>query len=182
MKKKTMEELHRLTVEEFQQSEKIPLTVVLDNVRSQNNIGSVFRTADAFRIEEIVLCGICCTPPNHEIHKTALGAEDSVKWSYYKNTVYAVQELKQKNYKIYAIEQVNGSIDLHSLKAILQENQKYAVIFGHEVFGVSQEVVDMCDGYIEIPQFGTKHSLNISVTAGIVLYEMSLLLDATKRA
>lgn len=176
MKKRTMDELHRLSVEDFQTTPKRPLVVVLDNVRSQNNVGSVFRTADAFALEEIILCGICSTPPNNEIHKTALGAEQSMRWRYIEKTIDAVKDLHAKGYLVYAVEQVHDSINLHDLSSILRPQQKYAVIFGHEVFGVAQEVIDLCEGCIEIPQEGTKHSLNISVSAGIVLYQMSLYL------
>lgn len=168
-RKLKLEELNRISVEEFQKAEKIPLVVVLDNVRSQHNIGSVFRTSDAFRVEEIFLCGITGTPPNAEIHKTALGAEDAVKWRYFKNTLSAVDELKATGYRVYSVEQAEHSTSLESLT--WEKNKKYAVIFGHEVHGVEQAVVDASDGCIEISQYGTKHSLNVSVTAGIVLWD-----------
>lgn len=174
-KKLTIPEMGRLTVEEYHQSVKIPLVAVLDNVRSQHNIGAVFRTADAFRIESVYLCGICCCPPNQELHKTALGAEDTVNWRYSQDTKQAVQTLHAEGYRVYAIEQAHHSITPDQLIDQLHtmETPKIAVVFGHEVFGVQQEVVDQCDGCIEIPQYGTKHSLNVSVTAGIILYELS---------
>ncbi len=168
-RKFTVEELNRISIEEFQEARKIPLIVVLDNVRSLNNIGSVFRTSDAFRVEEIFLCGITATPPNVEIHKTALGAEDSVKWRYFDETHSAVNELKAKDYTVFSIEQAENSISLESIQ--LEKNKKYAVILGHEVHGVQQSVIDASDGCIEIPQYGTKHSLNVSVTAGIVIWD-----------
>lgn len=167
-RKFTIEELNRISIEEFQEAKKIPLIVVLDNVRSLNNIGSVFRTSDAFRVEEILLCGITATPPNTEIHKTALGAEDSVKWRYFEETISAVEELKAKGYTVFSIEQAENSISLESIQ--LDNNKKYAVILGHEIHGVQQSVIDASDGCIEIPQYGTKHSLNVSVTAGIVIW------------
>ncbi|MGI6047459.1 MAG: RNA methyltransferase [Petrimonas sp.] len=168
-RKLKVEELNRISIEEFQDAKKIPLIVVLDNVRSQNNIGSVFRTSDAFRVEEIFLCGITAMPPNVEIHKTALGAEDSVKWRYFEETLSAVEELKAEGYTVFSIEQAENSISLESIK--LDKNKKYAVILGHEVHGVQQSVIDASDGCIEIPQYGTKHSLNVSVTAGIVIWD-----------
>ncbi|MDD2298318.1 MAG: RNA methyltransferase [Fermentimonas sp.] len=168
-RKLKLEELNRINLEEFREAVKIPLVVVLDNVRSQNNIGSVFRTSDAFRIEEILLCGITATPPNVEIHKTALGAEDSVKWRYYNDTMSALGMLKQEGYIVYSIEQAENSQSLESVE--LDKNKKYAVILGHEVHGVDQNVVNSSDGCIEIPQYGTKHSLNVSVTAGIVIWD-----------
>lgn len=168
-RKFTVEELNRISIEEFQEAKKIPLIVVLDNVRSLNNIGSVFRTSDAFRVEEIFLCGITATPPNVEIHKTALGAEDSVKWRYFEETISAVEELKAEDYTVFSIEQAENSISLESIQ--LDKNKKYAVILGHEVHGVQQSVIDASDGCIEIPQYGTKHSLNVSVTAGIVIWD-----------
>ena len=168
-RKLKLEELNRLSVEEFRTAEKIPLTVVLDNVRSQHNIGSVFRTGDAFRVEEILLCGITATPPNAEIHKTALGAEDSVQWRYLDETLTAVRQLQDSGYTVYSVEQAEKSLSLETME--LQRDKKYAVILGHEVHGVQQPVVDACDGCIEIPQFGTKHSLNVSVAAGIVIWD-----------
>lgn len=168
-RKLKLEELNRISVKEFHEAEKIPLVVVLDNIRSQNNIGSVFRTSDAFLVEEIILCGITATPPNTEIHKTALGAEDSVNWRYFEDTIVALENLKVRDYTIFSIEQTENSLNLETLQ--LDKNKKYAVILGHEVHGVKQEVVNASDGCIEIPQFGTKHSLNVSVTAGIVIWD-----------
>lgn len=163
--------MHRLSVEEFKKAKKIPLIVVLDDVRSLYNVGSVFRTCDAFRISAVYLCGITATPPSAEIHKTALGGEESVAWKYFKRTEDAVWELHEKGCFVYSIEQVEGSLKLQNLR--LSRGRTYAVVFGNEVRGVSQEVVDASDGCLEIPQFGTKHSLNVSVTAGIVLWEFS---------
>ena len=205
--------MNRLTLEEFKEAEKLPLIVVLDDVRSLYNVGSVFRSCDAFRVEAVYLCGITATPPNTEIHKTALGGEDSVDWEYFKTTEEAVEKLKQKGYFVYSIEQVEGSTKLQNLpeaheKLFKQEKESekqekesekqekesekqekesekqensslpkgYAVIFGNEVKGVKQNIVDMSDGCLEIPQFGTKHSLNVSVTAGIVVWEFAKLL------
>jgi len=161
--------MNRLTVDEFKQEEKTPLVVVLDNVRSLNNVGAIFRTADAFLLESIYLCGITSTPPHPEIHKTALGAEDAVDWKYLENIEDALIELKAKNYIIFAIEQAKGSISLQDLT--LEKGREYAVILGNEVKGVQQNIVDMCDGCIEIPQYGTKHSLNVSVSGGIVIWD-----------
>ncbi|MGZ3920082.1 MAG: RNA methyltransferase [Bacteroidia bacterium] len=162
------EELGRLSVDEFKSSKKHTITIVLDNVRSLNNVGSVFRTADAFLIEEIILCGVTGTPPNKEIEKTALGSTSTVKWSKTNTTMEAVNSLKNKGYKIFAVEQAEKSI---SLKNFRWQNEKIALIFGNEVYGVEQEVVNLSDAVIEIPQAGTKHSLNISVSVGIVLWE-----------
>lgn len=170
--KKTASEMNRLTVEQFQQAEKVPLVVVLDNIRSQHNVGAVFRTSDAFCLQGVYLCGICCCPPNDEIHKTALGAELSVEWHYFADTLEAVRSLQADGYTVYAIEQAHNSITLDEAVNQLSD-KKMAVVLGHEVFGVQQEVVDACDACIEIPQYGTKHSLNVSVTAGIVLYQIS---------
>ena len=170
MRKFKINELNRMTVEEFKTSDKLPLIVVLDNIRSLHNIGSVFRTSDAFRVECIYLCGITATPPHAEIHKTALGAEDTVDWIYVDNTVKAVDNLKEQGYTVYSIEQCEGSIMLDTLT--LDKNKKYAVVLGNEVKGVQQEVIDHSDGCIEIPQYGTKHSLNVSVTAGIVIWDL----------
>jgi len=164
------EELDRKSVEEFKESEKIPVIVILDNVRSSNNTGSVFRTCDAFLVEKICLCGITSTPPNKDIHKTALGAEDSVSWQYYKNTEDAVRELKNAGYLIISVEQTEESIPLQDFRK--NPKHKYALVFGHEVKGVSQGIVDISDYCIEIPQFGTKHSFNITVSVGIVLWEL----------
>ncbi len=169
--KLTTAEMNRLSVDDYRQVDKLPLVAVLDNVRSQHNVGAVFRTADAMRLERVVLCGICCCPPNQEIHKTALGAEESVDWQYFNNTLEAVHALKAEGYAVFAIEQAHNSITLEDFAEQLPK-RKLAVIFGHEVFGVQQEVIDLCDGCIEIPQYGTKHSLNVSVTAGIVLYRI----------
>lgn len=161
--------MNRISPDEFKQSEKTPLVVVLDNVRSLHNVGSVFRTGDAFLIEAVYLCGITSTPPQAEIHKTALGAEDSVDWKYFEDTHDALKELKEAGYSVFAIEQAEGSTMLPDFNT--QSGIKYAVVLGNEVKGVQQSVVDACDGCIEIPQFGTKHSLNVSVTAGIVIWE-----------
>ena len=186
--------MNRLSVDAFKEAQKMPLIVVLDDVRSMYNIGSVFRTSDAFRVEAVYLCGITARPPHPEIHKTALGGEDSVTWRYFATAQEAVEELHRNNYQVYAIEQCEGSTLLQELKiengklkiTELQGNHKvkrskikdqssskYAVVFGNEVKGVHQEVVDLCDGCIEIPQFGTKHSMNVSVTAGIVIWEFA---------
>ncbi|TFG90005.1 MAG: TrmH family RNA methyltransferase [Candidatus Atribacteria bacterium] len=170
MRKLLNEELDRLSVGEFKEAIKIPVVVVLDNVRSQNNIGSVFRTADAFRLEGIFLCGITATPPHREIHKTALGATESVSWEYYEDTAQAISGLKEKGYHILSVEQAEGAISLENIPLSL--DQKYALVFGNEVRGVEQKVLDLSDLCIEIPQYGTKHSLNISVAAGIVLWEV----------
>lgn len=170
--KLTTDEMHRLSVDEFRSSTKVPLTVVLDNIRSQNNIGSVFRTADAFRIEHIALCGICSTPPHRDIHKTALGAEESVEWSYHPDTADCVRQLKQQGYAVYAVEQVDDSIKLGQQDEVLKSN-KLAVVLGNEIEGVQDEVLALCDGSLEIPQYGTKHSLNVSCAAAIVLWEMT---------
>ena len=178
MQKLKAQEMNRLTAEEYAEAEKIPFVVVLDNIRSMHNIGAVFRTADAFRIEKIYLCGICCCPPNSEIHKTALGAELTVEWRYFKDTHEAITELRRDGYTTLAIEQARDSVQLDELN--IECGHKYAIVLGHEVFGVQQEVVDMCDLCIEIPQYGTKHSLNVSVAAGIVMYEISKQLLALK--
>ncbi len=162
-------ELERKSVEEFKKSEKTPLILILDDIRSLNNIGSVFRTADAFLVEKIYLCGITATPPNKEIHKTALGATDTVAWKYFKTVEEAILELKAEGVQIWSIEQVENSVMLHEFE--VRKNQKYALIFGNEVKGVSEKAIELSDGYIEIPQLGTKHSLNISVSAGIVVWD-----------
>jgi len=169
MKKLKITEMNRLTVEEFKNEKKTPLVVILDNVRSLHNVGSVFRTSDAFLVEAVYLCGITSTPPQAEIHKTALGAESTVNWLYFEDTLEAVTELREKGYTIFAIEQAEGSTKLPDLN--LYQSEKYAVILGNEIKGVQQVVVDNCDGCIEIPQFGTKHSMNVSVTAGIIIWE-----------
>lgn len=169
MRKLKVTELNRISIEAFKEADKLPLIVVLDNVRSQYNVGSVFRTSDAFRVECIYLCGISATPPHQEIHKTALGAEDTVNWEYFKDTKEAILKLKSEGYYIYSIEQVEGSVMLENLQ--LDPSKKYAVILGNEVKGVQQEVVDLSDGCIEIPQYGTKHSLNVSTAAGIIIWD-----------
>ena len=163
--------MQRLSVEEFREAEKQPLIVVLDDVRSMHNVGSVFRTGDAFRIEAVYLCGITSTPPMAEIHKTALGAEDSVRWVYFADVMEAVKSLKADGYEVYAVEQAHGSTMLQDFTPI--NNKKYAVVLGNEVKGVHQEVIDAADGCLEIPQFGTKHSMNVSVTAGIIIWHFS---------
>ncbi|OQX99577.1 MAG: RNA methyltransferase [Bacteroidetes bacterium 4572_117] len=163
-------ELNRKNISEFKGAEKLPFVVVLDNIRSLNNIGSVFRTSDAFLIDHIYLCGITACPPHKEIHKTALGATNSVDWSHSGSTKETIEKLKQNNYHIVSIEQVEKSISLPDFK--IEPNKKYAFVFGHEVKGVQQEIVDLSDTCVEIPQYGTKHSLNISVSAGVVLWEM----------
>ncbi|HDP55598.1 MAG TPA: TrmH family RNA methyltransferase [Bacteroidetes bacterium] len=163
------EELNRVSVKEFKVQEKIPATIVLDNVRSLNNIGSVFRTSDALNIEQIYLCGISATPPHPEIHKTALGAEESVYWQYFTSTVEAINKLQAEGHRVFAIEQTLGCIDLRDFTPSL--NERVAFVFGNELKGVDQRVIDICNEVIEVPQFGTKHSFNISVTAGIVLWD-----------
>ena len=170
MRKLLNEELDRLSVEAFKKVEKTPFMLVMDNVRSLHNIGSLFRTADAFRLEGIYLCGITATPPHREIHKTALGATESVSWEYREETTDAISELKEKGYMILSVEQAEGAVLLDQVQ--LSDNQKYALVFGHEIRGVDQDVVDLSDQCIEIPQYGTKHSLNISVAAGIVIWEL----------
>ena len=169
MRKLKNEELGRPDLEEYKKEKKIPLVIILDNIRSMNNIGSVFRTADAFKAEEIYLCGITATPPHKDIHKTALGATESVRWKYTESTLEAIKELKSKGYTVVSVEQAVGSFMLNDFE--INPGARYAVIFGHEVRGVDQEVVDQSDHVLEIPQFGTKHSLNISVCAGIVIWE-----------
>jgi tRNA G18 (ribose-2'-O)-methylase SpoU len=189
MKKLTTAEMGRMNIDQYKEADKLPLVVVLDNVRSQHNVGAVFRTADAMRIEKVVLCGICCCPPNQEIHKTALGAEESVEWQYYKETIEAVRALQAEGYTVYAVEQAHDSITLEEIaeqivnrKSQISNCPKTAIVLGHEVFGVQQEVIDICQGCIEIPQYGTKHSMNVSVTAGIVMYRLaSSLRLATKK-
>lgn len=171
MKKLRTIEMQRLSIEEFKEAEKIPLVVVLDDVRSMHNVGSVFRTGDAFRIEAVCLCGITSTPPSTEIHKTALGAEDSVSWRYFPNALEAVASLRKEGYEIYAVEQAHGSTMLQDFTPII--NKRYAVVLGNEVKGVHQEVIDASDGCLEIPQFGTKHSMNVSVTAGIIIWHFA---------
>lgn len=163
-------ELNRISAEEFKKADKLPLVVILDNVRSLHNIGSVFRTSDAFRVECIYLCGITATPPHPEMHKTALGAEFTVDWKYVNNAVEAVDNLRQEGYVVFSIEQAENSIMLENIQ--LEQGRRYAVVLGNEVKGVQQEVIDHSDGCIEIPQYGTKHSLNVSVTAGIVIWDL----------
>lgn len=163
-------ELDRLSVDEYKEMVKTPITVVLDNIRSCNNIGSVFRTSDALLIENVMLCGITATPPNKDIHKTALDAEKSVPWEYFEETEMALKKLKELGYRVFAVEQVENSISLPDFTP--EKDQKLALVFGNEVKGVQQSVVDLCDGAIEIPQYGTKHSFNISVSAGIVLWDL----------
>ena len=171
MKKLRTIEMDRLTVDEFKQADKLPLIVVLDDVRSMHNVGSVFRTGDAFRIEAVYLCGITSTPPMAEIHKTALGAEDSVTWKYFDTALQAIEALKADGYEVYSVEQAHGSTMLQNFTPI--NNNKYAVVLGNEVKGVHQEVIDASDGCLEIPQFGTKHSMNVSVTGGIIIWHFA---------
>lgn len=180
MIKRTSLEMGRMSVEDYQTAQKLPFVVVLDNVRSQHNIGAVFRTADAMRIAGVYLCGICCCPPNAELHKTALGAEESVAWQYFQDTKEAVKRLQEQGYTCYAVEQAHNSITLEQAVAFIKadisntgDTHPIAVVLGHEVFGVQQEVIDICGRCIEIPQYGTKHSMNVSVTAGIVMYRIS---------
>lgn len=168
MRKLNMDELNRVSVEKFNELVKLPVICVLDNVRSQHNIGSIFRTSDAFRIEELYLCGITATPPNREINKSALGATESVKWQYFADTSLAVHQLKDAGYKVIAIEQAFGSSNLEDYSP--EASEKIALVFGNEVTGVSESIMEIVDACIEIPQFGTKHSFNVSVTAAIVLY------------
>lgn len=169
MRKLTVEDLNRIDVDTFKQAHKVPLVMVLDNIRSVHNVGSVLRTADAMRIEAVYMCGITATPPSAEMHKTALGAEDSVTWHYYNDTLQAVSELKAAGYVVLAVEQVEDSLKLDAFK--FDHSKRYALVMGNEVKGVRQDVVDACDQALEIPQYGTKHSMNVSVTAGIVMWE-----------
>lgn len=171
MRKLKVTEMQRISPEEFQNSQKLPLVVVLDHVRSLYNVGSVFRTADAFRLSGVCLCGITACPPHPEIHKTALGAEDSVFWKHYTHTEDALEELRNQGYTLLAVEQCEGSTMLQNFHP--EEGKRYAVVLGNEVKGVQQQVVDMCGGCLEIPQFGTKHSMNVSVTAGIVMWHFA---------
>lgn len=177
MRKLKINELNRLSAEEFKAADKTPVVVILDNIRSCNNIGSVFRTSDALLIEKIYLCGITATPPNKEIHKTALDAEMTVEWEYFEKTEDAVTDLQNAGYRVYAVEQVENSILLPQFRPA--ENEKLAFVFGNEVKGVQQKVINKCNGAIEIPQFGTKHSFNISVSAGIVLWDVFQKLNIT---
>lgn len=176
MRKLKITELNRLTTSEFKESVKIPLVVILDNVRSMYNVGSVFRTADAFRVEKIYLCGITSVPPHPEIHKTALGAEESVDWEYSSSTVDIVDKLKNEGYYVFSVEQAEGSIMLNDFE--LNDITKLAIVMGNEVKGVDQEVINHSDGCLEIPQYGTKHSLNVSVTSGILMWELFNLLHS----
>ena len=182
MQKLTIQEMNRLSAEAFREAEKLPLVVVLDNVRSQHNVGAVFRTADAFLLESLYLCGITPKPDtlstNNDLHKTALGAEQTVSWQAFAETMEAVKTLQARGYKVYAVEQAHHSITLEQAAEEVKNAQPstlngIAIVLGHEVFGVAQEVVDACNGCIEIPQYGTKHSLNVSVTAGIVMYALA---------
>lgn len=175
MKKLSMEELDRLSIPEFKQTEKSPIVLVLDNIRSLNNVGSAFRTADAFRIEKIFLCGITGTPPHRDIQKTALGATESVEWEYCESTLEAVDKLRANDYQICALEQVKNSVKLNDFT--VEAGKKYVLIFGNEVFGVEEEVLNACDHVLEIPQLGTKHSLNISVTLGIAVWDLMVKLE-----
>jgi 23S rRNA (guanosine2251-2'-O)-methyltransferase len=170
LKKLNIVELNRLSNEAFKIADKLPVVVILDNIRSLHNVGSIFRTCDAFRIEKIYLCGLTNTPPHQEIHKTALGAEFSMEWTYCNNTLPLVISLQNSGYTVFSIEQAHGSSTLEQL--LFDPTKKYAVIFGNEVKGVQQSVVDQSDGCIEIPQFGTKHSLNVSVAAGIIIWDL----------
>lgn len=172
MRKLKITEIQRLSTDDFKEVRKIPLVIVLDNIRSLHNVGAVFRTSDAFLIQKIYLCGITPIPPHPDIHKTALGAEYSIEWIYVESTIEAINLLKKDNFSIWAVEQVEGSTLLD--RATINPNEKYALVFGNEVKGVQQEVINLCDGSIEIPQFGTKHSLNISVSAGIVIWTFAI--------
>ncbi|MBF6640646.1 RNA methyltransferase [Flavobacterium sp. J49] len=169
MRKLENKELERKSVADFKEAEKTPIIIILDDIRSLHNIGSVFRTADAFLIEKIYLCGITAIPPHKEIHKTALGATETVTWEYQKDVTNVIQNLKKENTKVFAVEQVENAVFLQNFK--VDKTVKYALVFGNEVFGVSQKAIELCDGSIEIPQIGTKHSLNISVSAGIVVWD-----------
>ena len=171
MRKLRNSELNRKSVEEFRKADKSSVVIILDNVRSQSNVGSIFRTADAFLTEAVCLCGITPVPPHREIQKTALGATESVSWKYYPSTADAVNEYRSKGYSIIGIEQAEGSVELQDMDFIRDE--KYILIFGHEVNGVAQDIIDMCDTCVEIPQFGTKHSFNIAISVGIVLWDIS---------
>jgi 23S rRNA (guanosine2251-2'-O)-methyltransferase len=171
MRKLLNSELERKSVDQYRKSEKSPFIIVLDNVRSQSNIGSIFRTADAFLTEAIYLCGITATPPHREIQKTALGATESVAWKYFSKTTYAINELREKGYRIIGIEQTEESVELQNIE--INGKGKYALIFGHEVNGVDQDILNLCDLSIEIPQFGIKHSFNIAISVGIVLWELN---------
>lgn len=170
MRKLENKELERKSVADFKEAEKTPIIIILDDIRSLHNIGSVFRTADAFLIEKIYLCGITAIPPHKEIHKTALGATETVTWEYQKEVTDVIQNLKKENIEVFAVEQVENAVFLQNFKVV--PNQRYALVFGNEVYGVSQKAIELCDGTIEIPQIGTKHSLNISVSTGIVVWDL----------
>jgi len=170
MRKLENKELDRKSIEDFKEAKKTPLLIILDDIRSLHNIGSVFRTSDAFLIEKIYLCGITAIPPNKEIHKTALGATETVAWEYHKDILEVIENLKKEKVSVFAIEQVENSIFLQDFK--IEQSKKYALVFGNEVYGVSQNAIKICDGTIEIPQLGTKHSLNISVSMGIVVWDL----------
>lgn len=170
MRKLENKELERKTVDDFKQAEKTPIIIILDDIRSLHNIGSVFRTSDAFLIEKIYLCGITATPPNKEIHKTALGATETVAWEYQKDVLSVIEKLKNENVEVFAIEQVENAVFLQNFE--IDKTKKYALVFGNEVYGVNQKAIEICNGTIEIPQLGTKHSLNISVSAGIVVWDL----------
>lgn len=170
MRKLANSELERKNIDEFKEAQKTPIIIILDDVRSLHNIGSVFRTSDAFLIEKIYLCGITATPPNKEIHKTALGATETVAWEYQKEVLTVIDQLKAEEISVFAIEQVENSVMLNDFE--IEKGKKYALVFGNEVKGVSQQAIEKCDGVIEIPQLGTKHSLNISVSAGIVVWDI----------
>ena len=171
MRKLKIDELNRISTEEFKTARKTPVVVVLDNIRSLHNVGSIFRTSDALRLEAVYLCGITSKPPHKEIHKTALGAEDAMEWHYFERTIDAIEKLKKDKYFLIGVEQVEGSMDLRAFR--IDTTKKYAIILGHEVRGIDQKVIDRCDLCLEIPQFGTKHSFNVSVSGGIVLWEMA---------
>ena len=175
MKKLSMEELERVSIEEYKEMDKSPIVLVLDNIRSLNNVGSAFRTGDAFGIEKIFLCGITGTPPHRDIQKTALGATESVDWEYCLNTMLAIDKLKSQGYQICALEQVDRSIMLNDFTP--EKGKKYALVFGNEVFGVEEEVLNACNKVLEIPQLGTKHSLNISVSLGIAVWDLMVKMD-----
>lgn len=170
MRKLENKELERKTVDDFKQAEKTPIIIILDDIRSLHNIGSVFRTSDAFLIEKIYLCGITATPPNKEIHKTALGATETVAWEYQKNVLSVIEKLKNESVEVFAIEQVENAVFLQNFE--IDKTKKHALVFGNEVYGVNQKAIEICNGTIEIPQLGTKHSLNISVSAGIVVWDL----------
>lgn len=170
MRKLENKELERKTVDDFKQAEKTPIIIILDDIRSLHNIGSVFRTSDAFLIEKIYLCGITATPPNKEIHKTALGATETVTWEHQKDVLSVIEKLKNESVEVFAIEQVENAVFLQNFD--IDKNKKYALVFGNEVYGVNQKAIEICNGTIEIPQLGTKHSLNISVSAGIVVWDL----------